>query len=388
MINIEEKKYKNMEAWYLNCMLPIVMKNLDSKPDKLLALKRKLDYFNMSSSQIYSEDFWKTVLINPFSDTSRKSFLLLDEYYMLLQLLQRDKTYINLKYEYQNAKKNTPRNSFYKSEREKVIKDFYQQHVTRFVKKSGVDYARTFTNYESLFTEVEKNLKGLNKLMEELVHYGLLPSKNRVQLIKNIDCNVCPYCNRQFITIAKKRKKGEFAMAHLDHFIPKAVFPLYSLSLYNFIPSCATCNSQLKLRSNLPIISPISSEGNDSPIFEFEYENISALLGRNDNLSIKVKKEEFNRYLLEKQFELESQYVFHLKDVQLYHQRALLYYSSYNDMYKKLFSFKSSSPIDETEIKEIIFGYASSKSEISQKPLSKLYHDLSVSTPIMKKKKN
>ena len=64
------------------------------------------------------------------------------------------------------------------------------------------------------------------------------------QLTKSLDCNVCPYCNKNYIhTIQAFAGKSR---PELDHYYPKSRFPFLALSLYNLIPSCHTCNSSLK----------------------------------------------------------------------------------------------------------------------------------------------
>ena len=52
---------------------------------------------------------------------------------------------------------------------------------------------------------------------------------------------VCPYCQRNYIS-----SYGKKTTADLDHFYPKSLYPFLALSLYNFIPSCQVCNSRFK----------------------------------------------------------------------------------------------------------------------------------------------
>lgn len=68
----------------------------------------------------------------------------------------------------------------------------------------------------------------------------------RHEYLNMLDVHVCPYCNRQYITSFEKKDK-KWSTADMDHYYPKAIFPLLSMNLYNMIPSCAICNSRLKL---------------------------------------------------------------------------------------------------------------------------------------------
>lgn len=62
--------------------------------------------------------------------------------------------------------------------------------------------------------------------------------------------NTCVYCNRQYafniVRDGGKNDDNRIARPDLDHWFPKSLFPLMSLSYYNLIPSCSVCNSSAK----------------------------------------------------------------------------------------------------------------------------------------------
>lgn len=62
-----------------------------------------------------------------------------------------------------------------------------------------------------------------------------------------------------------------YGLCQLDHFIGKADFPLFALSLYNFVPSCTSCNSStLKGAKELEgTLSPTSANYNYDEIVKF-----------------------------------------------------------------------------------------------------------------------
>lgn len=64
------------------------------------------------------------------------------------------------------------------------------------------------------------------------------------QLVMGLALNVCPYCNRQYIS-SYYSKSGK-TRGDLDHFFPQKKYPYLALSFYNLIPSCKVCNSSLK----------------------------------------------------------------------------------------------------------------------------------------------
>lgn len=61
--------------------------------------------------------------------------------------------------------------------------------------------------------------------------------RNNIRLLKKLRVVVCPYCNRDYIN-----SRGNSFGANFDHFFDKDDFPFFALSLYNLVPSCATCN--------------------------------------------------------------------------------------------------------------------------------------------------
>lgn len=59
------------------------------------------------------------------------------------------------------------------------------------------------------------------------------------------DLNIfsCYYCDSAIIGSYDDKKHRTF---DIDHFFPKAGYPVFALSLYNFVPSCQVCNSRIK----------------------------------------------------------------------------------------------------------------------------------------------
>lgn len=70
--------------------------------------------------------------------------------------------------------------------------------------------------------------------------------KNNDELI---GIKTCCYCNSSYINVYKN-KEGLKIQCDFDHFIPQSKCPLFTISLYNFVPSCQICNSRIK-RSNI-----------------------------------------------------------------------------------------------------------------------------------------
>ena len=87
-----------------------------------------------------------------------------------------------------------------------------------------------------------KKIKDLYNLSEQITIMGNSEKINCFMIQNFIYSDsrgllVCPYCNRNYIN-TRDRSLG----AEMDHFYNKDTFPMFSISLYNFIPSCSTCN--------------------------------------------------------------------------------------------------------------------------------------------------
>lgn len=92
----------------------------------------------------------------------------------------------------------------------------------------------------------------LNDLKNAFDYNGILGgNKSRAyRLTAAAMHNTCVYCNRQYafniVRDGGKNDDNRIARPDLDHWFPKSLFPLMSLSYYNLIPSCSVCNSSAK----------------------------------------------------------------------------------------------------------------------------------------------
>lgn len=111
-----------------------------------------------------------------------------------------------------------------------------------------------------------KKMKDLYNLSQEITIMGESEKINTYMIQNFIDSDsrgllVCAYCNRNYINTRDRLLGSE-----MDHFYNKNKFPMFSISLYNFIPSCSTCN-RIKGTKNLKI-NPYLSIDTDKVKFE------------------------------------------------------------------------------------------------------------------------
>lgn len=106
---------------------------------------------------------------------------------------------------------------------------------------------------------------------------------NAYSLVRALDVNVCPYCNRNYISNLTRRKKRT---CQLDHYFNKNLYPFLALSFYNLIPSCGPCN-HIKSTSDISV-SPYQA-GEIDHLIGFEY---LGSITRRDLLKIELKVDE------------------------------------------------------------------------------------------------
>lgn len=74
---------------------------------------------------------------------------------------------------------------------------------------------------------------------------------NKKQYIVDRDLTVCPYCGKSFIEVEEEKGYSD-DKPHIDHYLPKSIYPFLALSCYNLIPCCTGCNSLTNKGSNNP----------------------------------------------------------------------------------------------------------------------------------------
>ncbi|WP_019229256.1 hypothetical protein [Sedimentibacter sp. B4] len=197
-------------------------------------------------------------------------------------------------------------------------------------------------------------------------------SKNNlnIMIIEKFNIKCCPYCNENFIL-----NRDTKAMAQLDHFYPRNIYPIFALCLYNLIPTCYSCNhikgskligvsphnqdynfDALKI-SYIPLTADWINNSNEIDIsFLYNYDSGGDLIEKN-----------INEMSIAKSYKFHKEYVQELlKKAQIYNKEKIqeIKYS-----FPDLFS-------NEEEIFRIIFGNYIEGIDLGRRPLSKLTKDI------------
>jgi len=191
-------------------------------------------------------------------------------------------------------------NEEFKKLREYVIDQInnYDSDIYEVLKQKYTDYYTNKVNFAALLDYIEQSLS--NCLYEKnksatnstkydkqpyIIHYKLISDTMRNKLLNSLGVNVCPYCNRQYITIwHDEDAKNVHSTADLDHFYIKSDYPLFALSLFNFVPSCQICNSRFKGGKVRNTIYPYEEEFGRKIQFQLELE------GKTPNEELQLKK--------------------------------------------------------------------------------------------------
>ena len=269
--------------------------------------------------------------------------------------------------------------------RETFRKDYVAQFNNPWIEKIVDNHPNFYKNneeFKSFVDDIDGKLNKLNTLVKKIVDYDFIDSDFRHEILTSMGIEVCPYCNRQYITHYIKNGK-EKSTADLDHFFPKSIFQLFSLSIYNFVPSCQICNSRFKLAKSAEILYPYDRGFDDDVYFEVKLNpdsTIESLTGLNTEFNLELHINSTLDKEIESKIE-NSINLFNLNEVYQSHKdyvRELLYKKqAYN--YTHLGQLKQlflDLKLDSNEINLFLYGNNLNHANFRKRPLSKLAYDI------------
>ena len=245
--------------------------------------------------------------------------------------------------------------------------------------KKYVNYLHK-NNYELKSIETLSKENKRKKIFKELLSlhntYTNFSTDWNKKIVDIVNTRTCLYCNREYV-INYVDNNNIKTTAELDHFYPRSLYPFLSISFFNLIPSCKTCNSKLKGDYNTyqnKILYPYDKGLNDNMQFKLKINNSGFIYNKNDfliNLDVK-NTEALNSKNL---FKLETLYQEHKDIVLELIQKREIYPDSYiDDLFQQYEGtlFKNREDV----LRHITGGYIEDK-DINKRPLSKLIKDIS-----------
>ena len=198
-----------------------------------------------------------------------------------------------------------------------------------------------------------------------------------VELAGWLNVKTCPYCNMQYtmytvVDTIDGESVEERAMFQYDHFYPRSAYPMLSMSLYNLIPSCTSCNQNKSYNKILGLeFHPYYSNINKYLHFQVK-DPLSLWVGKRKEDEIEIEtifKKGVDSREFEKAFHVAALYKNHKDIAQEVFARAYAesYYAN-----SKNFGFLNDAKFAERLRK----GFYPDEDDIELRPLTKLQQDL------------
>jgi hypothetical protein len=219
-----------------------------------------------------------------------------------------------------------------------------------------------------------------NLILRNLFVAHAYKNMDKLALIKRVNVDTCPYCNRNYIYYLNEQGGIK---PQIDHFFPTSKYPIFAVSYYNLIPSCQTCNGFGAKDENDPIkfdlTNPYLINHTD---FKFGYtiKNISVMNPLANKYGIDVNflhrlEGHLTIFKLEK---LYSQHTDHVLELILKSK------VKYVDAYRKILQDFDGFELSDEEIDRMILGNYSSLDDLHKRPFSKLYRDIGADLGLIK----
>ncbi len=208
------------------------------------------------------------------------------------------------------------------------------------------------------------------------------------KLVENLGIKTCPYCNRNYISFVKTKKKK--TRPQLDHFYPKAIYPFLACSFYNLIPSCSACNhmksdgDSYKDEKDGNLVHPYNVKNSDFS-FSYTFDNLD-ILKSIDKKNIRFEDEKKIKITLERKYEKNNEY-FQLETIYQNHRDIVIELILKEINYPKSYigELKKNSFGTEEEIYRFIFSNYLSTDDLHKRPLSKITRDIAEELKILDK---
>ncbi|SNY97087.1 hypothetical protein [Halomonas sp. hl-4] len=333
-------------------------------------------HHSFSADEISSGELINCISMDPFSrdGLNSKNEYFLKDYYEFSNFLLYSNHYLNIIKTQFTIKKGSNYKKNLMNERVFIINKFRRNDILKHLGIDNPSITKNEKNYLEFHNKIKGEFKRNNANIAKLFDYNdFMRSQDNIRnnILENIKVIICPYCNRQYIDIYSYEGKVK-SIAQIDHFFPKSIFPLYSLSLLNFVPSCSHCNCIIKKDKLFPWVSVYANNPLDEKYFYVNYHNVNGLYGDTNSFNLRIspqKKEDINNSIF---FRHQEIYENHKDEVSVLLKKRLIFNEGYKNSIEQLLSNK----ITEHEFKFMIFGVTGNDSDYLTIPLSKLKNDI------------
>jgi len=213
------------------------------------------------------------------------------------------------------------------------------------------------------------------KKVENIFNYsGYRAKANFMEHFKKLGIKSCPFCNNNYIYFYEKNAGQYNTLATLEHYYPKAKYPHLSLSFYNLIPSCSTCNSKFKGNNTHEgeILHPYYEDFDEKAQFSVSVDRLPT--HKSIELSVKLESSDPRCIKSIDRFQLDKIYTQHSDIAQEIWNKAQVYNDSrIDELYE---SFYKNLGYSKEEVKNMIFCNYLDQKDINKRNHAKLTQDI------------
>lgn len=220
-----------------------------------------------------------------------------------------------------------------------------------------------------------ESVKSLSETLQSKLDYS---NENLRDIISKKGLKVCYICNAQYaMLVTEEETQGqdgviqerEIAKFQIDHYLPKSLYPAFSISLSNLYPICGYCN--LIKSNNEYDLSDVSARLK----FSIDVESLRKYLsGNKDHLKLILFDESEEDQKLSKVFDLKGIYNNHLDEIEELIERKIKYEDTYKNILVRRFPEITLS--NKNIENRLILGTYSKEEGFYKRPLSKFIHDI------------
>ena len=250
----------------------------------------------------------------------------------------------------------------------------------RQILKSSVSH-NALQELQFVSDSLKARKKEKESILKHVFRYEAFSSQKEIyHLVSLMGVEICPYCNRLFVTTVSEEKKK--IRPQLDHYRSKSQYPFLALSILNLVPCCGVCN-HIKGDDSSELLYPYEEEMGDQCLFSVDAKHdLTVLTGARSNneeltIDFKLPKEESPL----KQHIQSSIELLNLKEVYQSHRGyvsdILLHRYIFTDEMVK--DIKNSFPNlfkTEDEVRELLLLNKLDPEHLGDRPLGKLTHDI------------
>lgn len=237
-----------------------------------------------------------------------------------------------------------------------------------------------YSNLRDAYSPSEK--KEIKKAFD---YAGHRQNSDFMEHFKKLNIKSCPFCNNNYIYFYEKEAGKYNTLATLEHYYPKAKYPHLSLSFYNLIPSCNTCNSKFKGSTEKhegKILHPYFEDFNEKAQFSVSVGSLS--VNKTIELEVNLKSNDEKCKTSIDRFQLDKIYKQHNDIAKEIWNKAQVYNESQiEELYK---SFYEKLGYSKEDVKNMVFCNYLHKDDIHKRNHSKLTQDILKQFDIVKEK--